>query len=411
VFIYSKYIKRNRMKLNASMALLIASCAAGAAHAEDGFPPVTVSGFGTLALTRSNTDDAQFARSNQEKGATTSAKSGVDSSFGVQASSKFNQWLSVTAQGLVRKDAIDSYGAELSLAFAQLNVNDELSIRAGRIAAPIYYISEYRNVGYASTMIRPPVEMYVQVPVNNLDGIDAIYRTSYGDTNITGQASFGKSDFLGVSGSQLKLKRFTNLAITAENGPFTLRLQRASANVTLDNSPDLALVAGGLAALGFPAQSKQVTIKDSKATFSSLGLGVDWNNYVAQAEYGRRTSVSAAISDSTSWYTLFGYRIGKFLPFVSHASTKQDSPRTLAGLPSGGPAQLQALVGAANSIAKGPIQTSSSIGVRWDFHKSAAFKAQLDRYSPKDGTGTFINAKPGFKGPVTVLAAGVDFVF
>ena len=54
---------------------------------------------------------------------------------------------------------------------------------------------------------------------------------------------------------------------------------------------------------------------------------------------------------------------------------------------------------------------SDAIGVRWDFYKSMALKAQVDRIKPKDGAGALINVQPGFKGPVKVYAVALDFVF
>ena len=49
--------------------------------------------------------------------------------------------------------------------------------------------------------------------------------------------------------------------------------------------------------------------------------------------------------------------------------------------------------------------------MRWDFASSVALKAQIDRVKPKNGNGLFVNAKPGFTGPVTVGAVALDFVF
>jgi hypothetical protein len=38
-------------------------------------------------------------------------------------------------------------------------------------------------------------------------------------------------------------------------------------------------------------------------------------------------------------------------------------------------------------------------------------QSAIECMSPDNGNGVFINAKPGFKGPVNVFAAAVDFVF
>ncbi len=400
------------MKLLPFLAMLAMPLAISSAYADDGIdmPTMTVSGFGTAALTRSNSDAAEFIRPNQLKGVKTDAKTGVDSNFGIQATAKFNDWLSFTGQGLVRKNVKDDFVGEMAWAFAKAKVSENLSIRAGRVGLPVYMISDYRNVGYANTMIRPPVEMYTQVLLESVDGVDAVYQTSFGETSVTAQLALGKSEYESSNNYTAKFKDLVGINLVAENGPFTFRLGRVDTKVSVENSANLNAVAGGLAKFGYVSAANSLIVKDSKTSFTSLGLGLDWKNIVVQAELGKRQSDSLTIQDTTSWYTMAGYRIGKYLPYINHASAKQDSPRTVAGLPTAGP--LLGLAAGANAFASAaPLQTSNSIGVRWDFYKSAALKLQLDRISPSNGNGTFINAKPGFTGPVTVFAAGIDFVF
>ncbi|MBC3869493.1 porin family protein [Undibacterium oligocarboniphilum] len=397
------------MKLKPFMALLVMSAAVSGAWADDS-SNITISGFGTAALTRTNTSDAEFARPNQLAGVTTDAKTGVDSNFGIQVTAKANDWLSFTGQGLVRKNVTDNFGAELAWAFAKAKVNDNLSLRLGRVGLPVYMISDYRNVGYANTMLRPPVEMYTQVILESVDGIDGIYQTAVGETNITAQLSYGVTDSDSRSSYTAKFKKLSSLNVVLENGPLTLRFGRVDTNVTVDNSANLNLLVGGLRKYGYNAAADSIAVQDTKASFTSVGLGLDYKNIVIQAEYGKRKSATLAIPDTSSWYTMFGYRMGAFLPYVVHASAKQDSPRTVAGTPTAGP--LLAYTYGANALASAsPIQTSNSLGVRWDFHKSAALKLQFDRMSPENGPGTFINAKPNFAGSVNVFAAAVDFVF
>ena len=397
------------MKLKHFMTLLAISVAVSSAWADDG-SSITVSGFGTAALTRTNTSDAEFARPNQLAGVTTNAKTGVDSNVGIQVTAKANDWLSFTGQGLVRKNVTDNFGAELAWAFAKAKVNDNLSLRLGRVGLPVYMISDYRNVGYANTMLRPPVEMYTQVILESVDGIDGIYQTAVGDTNITAQLSYGVTDSDSRSAYTAKFKKLSSLNVVLENGPVTLRFGRVDTNVTVDNSANLNLLVGGLRKYGYNAAADSIAVQDTKASFTSVGLGVDYKNMVVQAEYGKRKSASLAIPDTSSWYTMFGYRMGAFLPYVVHASAKQDSPRTVAGTPTAGP--LLAYTYGVNALASAsPIQTSNGLGVRWDFNKSAALKLQFDRMSPENGPGTFINPKSNFAGSVNVFAAAVDFVF
>ena len=414
------------MQLKPTLALLVLPFAISSAYADegDGMPTFTFSGFGTAALTKSNSDDAEFVRPNQGRGVTTNAKNSVDSNFGFQATAKMNNWLSFTGQGLVRKIVTDDFTAELAWAFAKAKISDNVSVRAGRFGLPVYMISEYRSLGYASTMIRPAVEMYSQVPIESVDGADVIYQGSFGDTSFTGQLAFGQTEQDFTSGSSGKFTKMSAINLVAENGPFTFRFGRADTTINIANFAALNSIVGGLrafsanpgleAAFNLKSAANQIEIKDAKGSFTSLGMSLDWKNMIVQAEYGKRKTDRLSIPDTSSWYTMLGYRIGKFTPYFNHASVKQDSASSIAGLPTSGalPPQLLAVTNGANFIASsGAKQTSNSLGLRWDFYKSAAFKMQLDRFSPERGSGTFINAKPGFKGPVTVFAAGIDFVF
>ncbi len=414
------------MKLKPALALLVLPLAISSAYADegDGMPTFTFSGFGTAALTKSNSDDAEFIRPNQGRGVTSNAKNSVDSNFGFQATAKFNDMFSFTGQGLVRKIVTDDFTAELAWAFAKAKISDNLSVRAGRFGLPVYMISEYRSLGYASTMMRPPVEMYSQVPVESVDGADIIYQGSFGDTNFTGQFAIGNTEQDFSAGFTGKFTKMTGINLVAENGPFTFRFGRVDTTINSDNYAALNSIVGGLrafsanpgleAAFGLKAVANSIELKDAKGSFTSVGMSLDWKNIVAQAEYGKRKVDRISISDSSSWYTMVGYRIGKFTPYFNHASVKKDTPYTIAGLPTSGafPAQFLAVTNGANSVASnGSNQTSNSIGLRWDFYKSAALKMQLDRFSPGPGSGTFTKANPGFTGPVTVFAAGVDFVF
>lgn len=420
------------MKVQPLLAMLALPFAISSAYAEDisGAPTISISGFGTAAYTFSDTDDAEFARPNQLNGVKKKPKAGPDSNFGIQATAKFNDMFSVTGQGLVRKVVVDEFVGEIAWAFVKAKVSDNFSFRAGRIGLPVYMISDVRNVGYANTMLRPPVEMYSQVPLEHVDGVDVLYQKSFGDTALTAQLALGITSEKNKSGFTVDAKKLSSINLVAENGPFTLRFGRTDTTLNIEDSASFNAVVGGLrkfganpaldAAYGLNAAANSLEVKDTHGSFTSLGLGVDWKNFIVQAEYGKRDTDSLSVADTSSWYTMFGYRIGKFLPYYNHASVKQDSPRSIASLPTSGPlplapalqAQLLGVSAGANAlVSAGSIQTSNSIGLRWDFYKSAALKIQIDRFSPEQGAGTFVNAKPTFTGPVNVYAVAIDFVF
>ncbi|CAN7559104.1 hypothetical protein [Duganella sp. LjRoot269] len=391
-------------------ALAILSAFAATAHAQDGMP-ITISGFGTGALTMTNSDQAEFNRVNQAAGVGKDARAGVDSNFGIQATAKWSDTISFTAQGLVRKNGSnDQFGAELAWAFAKIKLNDDFSVRLGRIGLPVYMISDVRNVGYANTMLRPPNEVYRQVTVDNADGGDVVYQHSFGDTTVTAQAAVGRSKVRAPGNYYVEFKPVVSTQLVVENGPFTYRLGRSQATFGIYNNPSLTGLVGALKQFGLTAVANQVPLTDVKGTFTSAGIAMDYNNIIGQAEYAKRKTDTRLVPDTSSWYVMMGYRYGKFVPYASYGDVKQDSIRSFSTLPTTGP--LAALSAGTNGAIKSGLQSSTAIGLRWDFYKSAAFKVQMDRVKTRDGAGYFLNPKPGFAGStVNVYAAAIDFVF
>jgi len=411
------------MKTNIILAALALPLVIASAHAQDG---VRISGFGTGALTFTDTDKAEFARPNQTRGVKKDPRTGVDSNLGLQADYAVNDWLSLTGQGLVRKDGEDNFGAELSWAFAKFKVSDELSVRVGRMGLPAFMISDYRNVGYANTFLRPPSEVYSQVPINSVDGADITWERSFGDTSFTAQLAAGRSKTPLVGGAHGVATDLRALSLTAERGPFTLRFGRTEAKVTIDDSASLNALVANFDNAGNNFRISQlndmarlIENKDRKGSFTSIGLSMDWNNVVAQTEYAKR-KLGGYSTATDSWYAMAGYRFGKLLPYYSHAklSAKADFVNTVptacaAGAAAACTPTVRTLRSTMESLRAGSLgqsQSTDTLGLRWDFTSSADLKFQIDRIKPA-GRGLFVQAAPGFEGPVLVGAVAVDFVF
>lgn len=404
-----------------ALALPFALCA----HAQD-TSAVRISGFGTGALTFTDNDQAEFARPNQSRGVKKNPGTGVDSNLGLQADYRINDWLSLTGQGLVRKDGTDDVGAELSWAFAKFKVSDQLSIRVGRMGLPTFMISDYRNVGYANTFLRPPSEVYSQVPISNVDGVDVTWTRSFAETSFTAQLALGRAKSPITGGAHVEAKQMRALSLSAERGPFTVRFGRTEAKVTVADSAQLNTLVSTFDNAGNNLKVSQlndmarlIDNKSKKGTFTSVGASMDWNNIIVQTEYAKRKLESYA-NASDSWYVLAGYRIGKLLPYYSHARliAKSDFTDTIPTACAAGAAPactptvraLRSTMESLRTTSTGQSQSTDSIGLRWDFASSADIKFQIDRIKP-EGKGLFVVPTTAFKGPVTVGAIAVDFVF
>jgi len=376
---------------------------------------LTISGFGTLAAAHSNTEDARFTRANQREGTAGTTTFGLDSNLGLQATYTFSDKISATTQVLSRKTSGENFSTELAWAFVKYKVSDEIAVRVGRVVVPAFLISDYQNVGYANTMMRPPIEMYGQNIIENLDGADINWQHSFGDTNVTAQAVLGIArgkSYVPTDHSEARFQAPAGgFALSAEHGPVTVRFAHIEGKLKATDVKPINSLTNTLRAVGFGQLADDITISQPKRmAFTSVGLLADWNNIVVQAEYGmRRAKDPVYISESNAWYTMAGYRFGKILPYYAHAD--YDGKGGAVNVPAA-LARIPALNAGVRGLLAGSSQKSDIVGVRWDFAKSAALKVQVDRVKPGAKNGFLSDVKPAGVGKdVTVVAAGVDFVF
>jgi hypothetical protein len=338
-------------------------------------------------------------------GADSSGDVGVDSIAGVQATVHLTDTISGTTQVLLRRLYNDGFELDVPLAFLKAQVNKDFAVRLGRLPLPVFLVSDFRQVGYANTWIRPPVEVYGQVPLDSVDGLDVLYTGNAGPVSFNGQAFFGKTN-LSLSAADVSVKDFWGVNASASVGPLTFRAARTESKLSLVSAQADGLIAAVRQA-GFASLADDLASVDKKSTFTAFGAVLDWHNVIVQAEDTKAT-VGGYPADSSGRYVLAGYRVDKFTPYVMYAEREVDSARTSNVIPKVGP--LLPLALGVNALIAGQEQNTTSIGVRWDAASSVAVKFQYDHVDPK-GPGLFTNVKPGFDGPVNVFGLAVDVVF
>lgn len=431
--------KLRRLPL-AAAALLVCMSAQADYTSPDG--KFRMSGFGTLGYSRASTDDVYFNYMGQGGGSQKSGSLNPDSKIAVQGTYKITDTVSGTAQVMTKYDADGDYIPTFEWAFVKWQAMPSLSFRAGRMGAPFFMISDFRDVGYANTTVRPPLDVYAQVPVSNFEGVDATHQLSLGSVTLTSSALYGVSNAdyanalytLGAPASpaRIKLKNLMGLNFLAEldNG-LMLRLGHVQGKLSIDSSTPGSLTAqltnaGILPSSGLASQARAliatVTQSDTDASFTGVGLAYDQNNIVASAEYTMRRINGGYVSDTTGWYTTLGYRFGSWLPYVGYGKVKVDDPNatvpTVSPLLDSAKAAVQATLNT-QKVA----QKTATVGIRWDAMPGLAVKAQYDRVSkPTDSYGMFLAADPlkdvstgstflNAKKNINVVTVSVDFVF
>jgi hypothetical protein len=324
-------------------------------------------GFGTAGLVHTNTDQAQFIRGAETAGSNKPIRANVDSNIGVQATARFAPWIAVTAQVFENDDSMTN---DLSWLYLKLDPLDNLTFKLGRFEAPLFAISDSRDINYANTWIRPPQEVYGLASFEEVKGGEGTYTLPIASTRLklTGYAGVGRWALSsGTSGDSTNLR---GAEVRWESDWVTLRASYAG----MDNQ-----IGGGL---------------HPKYEFAAYGAIVDRDNVVAQAELVRRIGPGPLdfIVAAKGWYVLGGYRIGKVLPYASYATTHKEFP---------------------GAFALSYNQQTTALGVRWDAFKSADLKFQVERVNPKGTPGiSFVNVQPGFgNSDVNVVSLALDFVF
>jgi len=404
------------MKLNPLLsAALAGACglASSAAHADatSWDPSWAFSGFGTVGYVETSTDAGLFAGPGQTGGASKEGTLGVDSKLGAQVNAKANNVFSGTVQVLSERNGNGNFKPAIEWGFVKAQVTSGLSVRAGRIGAPLFMVSDFRDIGYSNIWLRTPPDVYGQVSFSHFDGADAIYQDTVGPATLTGQVIYGNTNTV-ANGTPIHVKHQAGVNLTAEfdNG-ITLRVGRVQGKLSAD-STSLDQLVGILSQTPFAAVGDEVSLDNKDASFTGVGIAYDQGNWVANLEYTKRKT-SSYIASTTGWEATLGYRIDKFTPYAVVSQLKVDSSNVNNTIPTSVP-QLAPLAAAVDGLIadQNLAEKTDSIGLRWDAWKNIDIKAQYDRIEPASGAkGLFNRVTTTLPSSVSVYSIAVDFVF
>ncbi len=394
-------------------AILAASLAtASVAHANDGFS-YRLSGFGTVGYAATDTNDVLLTNPNQVKGARKSGSALVDSRIGGQVDLIFNRTLSATTQVIAMQDTKGHFTPQLQWAFLRYKLGDSVALRVGRLGFPAYLVSDYRYVGYANPWVRGPLEVYSLSPVDHFEGADISWNHGLTHGYLTVELLAGHMSApiagTGSSNGRMKVNQLTGAYVTYEIGNLRVRGGMSTGKAT-QRIGDLDRLYAGLHQAGFDDVVDLFRSDNSRSTFTSLGAVYDSGKILLTGEYAKRSSTSRLLDDIHGWYGTFGYRLGKWMPYVTWAGFSKGDETGGYHIPAYGP--LLPLSTAVDKLASSNGQHSTSLGVKVDAGSKIAVKAQVDHVLPAARGGTFSGVAVGYTGhAVNVYSVVVDFVF
>jgi len=304
----------------------------------------TFNGFGSVAMQVSD-NDAGFA------GATNQAEFDNGSLVALQGSFSVAEGTDVTVQLVARGE--DDWDPEVEWAFISHRFDNGLTARAGKLRLPLFMLSDYLEVGYATPWARVPEEVYGTVVVSSFTGVDFLYDIELDDSTVSLQ-TFGGNRTVSASKSSLgvetKFRDIIGGVVSWTDETVTLRASYTQADVTSNNNWSLNGVT-----------LPMTTFDSDKATFIGLGARYDMGHFFALTEL-TRTEVEGFYSDVDAAYITLGYNVNSLTPYVSVArSETQDNEDRMV-------------------YQKGLLdieRTSYSAGLRWDVQSNVAIKTDV----------------------------------
>ena len=302
-----------------------------------------------------------------------------NSLLALQATSDLGDGLSATAQVIARGS--DQWNAKLAWAYIGYEINDNVKIIAGRQRMPFYVVSDYLDVSYAYHWITPPEGAY-SLPFDSTNGIGAIITHQLGSADSTLHFVTGriKEDLQLDQPRAADLSNMYSAAWTLNFSDFSLRAGYASANLQY-SVPELEpLVANWMGAVAQDF-SEQILAsdEDNKGSFVGFGATYDNGNWLAIGEYTEITVDGTTLpAKQTSYYFTLGKRFGDVTPHITYGVDENEASSTSFIDPYRGSEPLEDLVnftdGVFNSKDLIVDYDYTTVGIRWDFHSSAAFK-------------------------------------
>jgi hypothetical protein len=375
-------------------------------------PQVNIDGFATVAGVTTNNNDASYLAAGEDVSFEADTRAGLQ--FSMNPSSRTQ----VVLQLMTR--AKDNYQLEAEWAYVAFKLNSYAQIRAGRLRIPFYLISDSLEVGYSYPWVRPPIDSYGQFAFSKFTGVDSLIRIPIGESELMFHPHFGTSasdlELMGMSGS-FNVKNLVGVNVTWNYDWLTLRLGHTEGDYEVNDFVALDPLANIMyATSGTRKVSDLFAIKERHGQFSGVGVDVDYENIKVMGEYTERKT-NGLMTDTSSWYLMFGYRFGMFMPHITYSDFETDTNYDLTKnymplLDGGSPQATAVLQGAVGQIAQFNTvnQKSIIVGLRADVLPQVALKFEWQKTTPDKGSNLL---SPPFMGGDTFYmgsASGLDDV-
>ena len=269
-----------------------------------------------------------------------------ESSAALQATKKLDKKTSVTAQ-FYSEGETDDFAVKMKWAYLTYNLTNKSTVKVGKLGAPVYYFSDFFNVGYAYHWVTPPHELYTFD--SSYIGVDYLFRDVIGNWDWSFESSTGGyNQRLEAIHADVKTSNTITAIFTASTGGWlNLRamLYQSKGTFKVDGVDPVTLTdsafAGASSKLGLPESvfepyrdaveaevSKTLDLNQFLIRYAEVAARMEFDRWLFMGEWITIQTDNYVYNDNYSWFVTGGYRVGKAFYHVTYAEqkTKIDDP-------------------------------------------------------------------------------------
>jgi hypothetical protein len=353
-----------------ALCTFVLSMLATQSHAE-----ITTNGFATLAAGRASSETPTLDGYDED------ISFENNSLMAVQFNSDLGDGLTATAQ--VISEGSESWDARLEWAYVGYVLNENVNFLFGRQRTPFFLYSDYLDVSYAYHWITPPEELY-SITLDAVNGASVRIENEFGDYSSSFQFLYGTAseELETPDGSIATVDIDTQIAATwkLERDWLALRLSYSTLDLRFSGIAATEGLATSWREAGFDDVANRVNGNDGdeEGSFFGAAITIDYGDFFAVAEYTEGEIENALFPKTEDYYISFGYRLGSLTPHFTYGEAESSASTDFLDNLDGAPAQLVGITRGA--LERQAFETDYYIlGLRWDFHSSAALKTEYKR--------------------------------
>jgi hypothetical protein len=291
-----------------------------------------------------------------------------ESRAGFRANTKINEALSA----VVQVDGRAQNGGKGSLEWAYLSYEpaQDWTVLIGRRRIPIYFYSDFMDVGFAYPWVRPPQDLYGW-EFNNFNGFTVAKVTRWNDWSARASVFLGREE-----SSDNRLTRYS-----FPNHPALVwdHVQGADLELTHDwLNMRIVFIRSTIDI----SNSAEVLFLGARQRIYGWSGNIDYNNWIVKSELSIVDRFQDIGYRSKAGFIAFGYSLGDYTPLLTYSH----------------------FADANNYSAPNWKSRNVSLSLRYDVNATTAFKVQLDQL-------TELSSPNSTTGDANIISVSLDKVF